>query len=94
MDECDRQGICARMSQPSGKHDVACIGLVDSRQHFDQGRFARPVLSQQRVDLAAAYVEIDVVEREGPGEALDEAGHRQQRRWPGLRTGLVKSVHH
>jgi hypothetical protein len=45
------------------------------------------------VDLAAADVEIDVIERERPGEALDEPGHREQRRRLAVRTGWVNKIH-
>ena len=87
VDEGDRQRIRSRMDRLAGEQDLAGVGFVDPGQYFDQRRFARAVLSQKRVDLAAADVEIDVIERERPGEALDEPGHRQQRRRLALRTG-------
>ena len=48
------------------------VGFVDPGEYFDQRRLARPVLPEQRVNLAAANVKVDVIERERPGEALDE----------------------
>ena len=69
------------------------VGFVDPSQYFDQRRLARAVLSQKRVDLAAADVEIDVIEREGPSEALDEPGHCQQRRRLAFRTGFISKIH-
>ena len=92
MDEGDRERVRFRMGRPSGKQDVPGVGLVDPSQYFDQGRFARPVLSEERVDLSATDVEVDVIERERAGEALDEPGHREQRRRSAVRTKLVDRV--
>ena len=92
MDEGDRQRIRSRTDRLSGKEDVAGVGLVDPRQDFDQRRLARAVLSQERVDFSATDVEVDMIERKRPGEALDEPGHREQRRRSAVRTGLVNKV--
>ena len=59
VDEGDRQRILSRLRGPSVKHDLARVGLVDSRQHLDQRRLARSVLAEQSVNLAAADVEVD-----------------------------------
>ena len=75
MDEGDRERIRARMGRLAGKQDLAGVGFVDPRQYFDQRRFARSVLSQERMDLSAMDVEVDVIERERAGEPLDEPGH-------------------
>ena len=75
VDEGDRERIRARMGRLAGKQDLAGVGFVDPRQYFDQRRFARSVLSQERMDLSAMDVEVDVIERERAGEPLDEPGH-------------------
>ena len=79
MDEGDRQRIRPRTDRLSSIEDLSGVGLIDPGQHFDQRRFARPVLSQERVDLSTTDVEVDVIERQRPGKALDEPGHREQR---------------
>ena len=94
MDEGDRERVRFRMGRPSGKQDVPAVGLVDPSQYFDQGRFARSVLSEERMDLSAMDVEVDVIERECAGEALDQPGHCEQRRRSAFRTKLVDRVHH
>ncbi len=94
MDEGDRERIRFRIGRLSGKQDVPAVRLVDPSQYFDQGRFARSVLSEERVDLSAMDVEVDVVERECAGEALDQPGHCEQRRRSAFRTELVDRVHH
>ena len=65
--------------RPAGERDLASVGVVDARQDLDQRRLAGAVLPEQRVNLAAANVEVDMIERERRGEALDEAGHDEQR---------------
>ena len=42
---------------------------------LDQRRFAGAVLAEQRMDLARAHVEVDVLERSDAGERLGDAGH-------------------
>ena len=59
--------------RPAVEQDLAGVGLVDARQDLDQGRLAGAVLAEQRMDLAATDVEVDVIERQRRGEALDES---------------------
>ena len=93
VDEGDRQGVRPRMDGLSGEPDLARVGAVDSGQDFYQRGLAGAVLAEQRVDLAAADVEIDMIERQRRREALDEPGHGEKRRGPAVRTGLVNGVH-
>ena len=86
MDESDRQRVRPWMGGLSGKHDLPGVGLIDPSQYLDQRRLARAVLSQERMDLATADVEVDMIERKRPGEALDEPGHDEQRRRSVVRT--------
>ena len=65
--------------RPILKADLARVRLIDARQDFYQRGLARAVLAEQRMNLAASDIEIDVVERERPGEALGEAGDVEQR---------------
>ena len=48
--------------------DGARVLVVDARQAFDEGGFARAVLAQQRVDLTGAQEEIHPVQRLYAGE--------------------------
>jgi hypothetical protein len=84
VDRCDapphrglRVGEPDRIAAPG---DHALVGLVGTGEHLDQGRLAGTVLPEQSVHLTRAYVEVDTVEGANPGELLDDAGHRQQRR--------------
>ena len=65
----------------SVEHDLTGVGLVDAGEHFDQRRLARPILTEQSVNLSAADVKVDMIERKRPGETLDETRHREERRW-------------
>ena len=56
--------IRSQLGRPSVKHDLARVGFVDPRQHLDQRRLAGAVLAEQRVNLAAADVEVDMIESE------------------------------
>ena len=93
VDEGDRQRIRSGADRLSGIEDLAGVGFVHPRQDFDQRRLAGAVLSQERVDLAATDVEVDMIERKRPGEALDKPGHREHRRRPAVRTGLLNKAH-
>ncbi len=54
----------------SVEEDAAAIPAIGTRQTFDERRFAGAVLTEQRVDLAAPQMQIDLVERLCAGEAL------------------------
>ena len=71
MDESDRQRVVPGSDRFASEQDLAGVGFVDPGQYFDQRRLARPVLPEKRVNLAAANIKIDMIERERPGEALD-----------------------
>ena len=45
---------------PSLNFDGAAIGMVDTGQDFHQGRFARPVLTDERVNLALAHFQMHI----------------------------------
>ena len=51
-------------------HDPARIGRIHAVEDPHQGGLARPVLSDQRVHLARAKLQRDVVIRDDPGEPL------------------------
>src|SRR5262245_41938250 len=48
---------------------------IDAAQHFHQGRLARAVFADERVDLAGLDLEIDVAQRLHAGKALADAAH-------------------
>ena len=55
--------------------DLALVGVVEPVEDVHQGRLPRAVLAEERVDLALAEVEADVVVRDDPGEALRDVPH-------------------
>ena len=60
--------------------DLALVGAVgeDPAEHFHQGRFARPVLTDERVDLAAPDAERHVVEGLDPRKCLGDPSHLEE----------------
>ena len=50
--------------------DLALVGPVEAVEDVHQRRLAGAVLAEQRVHLAAAEVEVDVVVRDDAGKAL------------------------
>ena len=91
MNERDRQAIVGGTDRPSGERDLARVGVVDARKDLDQGRLAGAVLPEQRMNFAAADVEVDAIERDRRGETLDEPGHDEER--PAVRRGFFVPVH-
>ena len=59
--------------------DVARIAAmaVDATEHFHQGRFAGAVFADDGVDLAAAYPQVDIVERNDARECFAYPAHFQ-----------------
>ena len=57
--------------------DGAGILGVDAGQHLHQRGFARAVFAHQRVHLALAHLQIDVIQRVHAGERFVDALHRQ-----------------
>jgi len=55
--------------------DRAGFRLVEAGQHVHQGALAGAILAQQRVDLALAQVEIDMIVGKYAGEAFDDPDH-------------------
>ncbi len=78
----------ARVGQRDGlalPEDLAGVGLQQAVEHLDQGRLARAVLAEQRVDLAGVDAEVDAVVGDQRAKALDEVAGLHQRaggRWP------------
>src|SRR6267143_92586 len=60
--------------------DLAFIGLIDARQDLDQSALARSVLAEQRVDLARAQANRNVVEGDHARKLLADARHLQAHR--------------
>ena len=53
------------------------VRLVDAGQHLHQRRLAGPVLADERDDLAAMDVEVDVGQRHDAGKAFGDSRHLQ-----------------
>ena len=57
--------------------DLAAGRLLKAIEDLHQGRFARPVLSQQGVYLARLDVKVHVVASQDARKALDDTDHLQ-----------------
>ena len=60
--------------------DLALVGLREPVEDVHQRRLAGAVLAEQRVHLAAAEVEVDVVVGDGAGEDLRDSPQLEDRR--------------
>jgi len=68
------------------QRDLAAVRTVEAGEDVRQGRLARAVLAQERVDLAGSGLEVDVLVRDDRGKALGDSAERDcRRRWGGLR---------
>ena len=74
--------------------DGALGRLEDPRQHPHQGRLARAVLADDRVDLPGQDLDVDAIHSNGTAEALDELAPLDDRRGRLLAAGLVDSICH
>jgi hypothetical protein len=55
------------------EEDVARVDRVDAGDAFDEGRLAGAVVADESHDLAARYVEVDLVQSLHGAEALRDA---------------------
>jgi hypothetical protein len=62
------------------EQDLAFVGPVEAVEDVHERRFARAVLAEQRVHLAAVEVEIDVVVRDDAREPLRDSAQLEQGR--------------
>src|SRR5215468_3198832 len=53
-----------------GNRDLPSIGPVHAAEDADQGRFARPILADERMNLARSDVKADAIERNGRAKTL------------------------
>jgi hypothetical protein len=53
--------------------DFSLVGLLHAGDRFDERRFAGPVLTDETEHFARTEIDIDAVERDNAGEALDDA---------------------
>ena len=72
-----RSGADERLA---GNENDALVGAMDAGQDFDQRRFARAILADQRGDFTRAQRQADVVQRAHAGKGFAHAGERQDRR--------------
>ena len=76
---------------PAVDLDRPGVRPVDARNHFDERRLPGAVFTEQRVDFSGNDVEADVVEREDPGEALDDG--LKLKKWRRVRhSGCIRSL--
>ena len=74
----DRVARRAERDRRPVEEDLARIRPVEPRQDVHQRALAGPVLAEQRVDLARAQVEINLVVGDDAGERLDDAAHLER----------------
>ena len=72
VDEAQRQSFGPQVDRPAADPHLARVRPVDPSQDLYQRRLARPVLAEERVDLAGPDLEVHAVEGECAGEALGE----------------------
>ena len=65
----------AELDRLARDHDLALVRVVEPVEDVHQGRLAGTVLAEQRVDLALAQVEVDVVVGHGARKALGDVAH-------------------
>ena len=70
-----------------GEDDVALVGLVDARDHLDEGGLAGTVVAHERDHLTGTHVEMDVRQRLHGTEPLGDAGQGEDDLVPGRRLG-------
>src|SRR4029077_14442540 len=73
-----RRARIARRERLVAQPDLAAVRTQHPRYDLDQRRLARPVLAEQRVHLAAPYVEAHLLQRVHPGERLGQPVRREQ----------------
>ena len=61
------------------KQHLAAGRRMDAREDLDDGRFARAVLAQKRVESARLQLQIDVAERNGRAKSLGDVAQLQKR---------------
>ena len=85
MDETDACRVRrARVAEPKRVPVEGCrcafVGSVVPGKYLNQGRLARPVLAEKRVNLAGGDLKRGVVQRPLAGEGLRKTLHGQPRR--------------
>ena len=81
--EVDRVAGRAHLDRLAVDQDLALVRPVEAVEDVHQRRLPGAVLAEQRVHLAAAQVEVDVVVRDHAGEALRDALQLEERRFVG-----------
>ena len=71
----DRGARRAELDRLPRDHDLALVGVVQPVEDVHQGRLAGAVLAEQRMHLALAEVEADVVVRDDARKALRDVAH-------------------
>ena len=79
VDECDGQATQRVGHVAAAVGHCAGVERMDTGEYLDQRRFARPVLAQERHDLARADVDPRVDECLRAAKVLGHAAHRQER---------------
>jgi hypothetical protein len=75
----DRLARRSERDLPAVHQDLAGVRLVQPGEDVHERALARAVLTEQRMDLARAHVEVDGVVGEDAGEGLDDAVRLERR---------------
>ena len=78
----DRHGLAV-------EQELALVRPVEPVEDAHQRRLARPVLAQQRVDLAFSQVEVDAVVRDDRAESLGDPAQLERERGIGAARGYL-----
>jgi hypothetical protein len=62
-----------RLGESESSWWISRMPWRSASEHLDQGRLARAVLAQQRVDLAAAQIEVHAAQGSHAAEPFDHA---------------------
>ena len=89
----DRRARRAEPNRVAAYLDLALVRVVEPVEDVHQGRLAGTVLAQQRMNLAFAEVEADVIVRHDPWEALGDVAHLEHRAGGFSHRGRILLLH-
>ena len=76
MDKSDGMTLGPRIMRGPVHEHIARIGLIDTRQHFDDRGFSGTILAKQRKDFTTRQIETDIVDRQSAAKRLHHPAQR------------------
>ena len=74
-----RTSFCSTDGSSPSISTLPLVGRKQRREHFDCGRLARAIRTEEGKDLALLDFERDVLHRRGVAEALHQISHSDRR---------------